>query len=134
MWRRRGEIGWNGVTIYLMIGEWCGEWLGWIARWLGFILIVCRIVTRWRIDRRKRMNRKIRIMLDLRSYGRTIAHCKRREDDTWMGCEVDAPRDHHTTKIIPLSILNLRWMKDDSSWGRIERRIELGMRYGRENG
>ena len=28
-----------------------------------------------------------------------------------MGCEVDAPGDHHTTKIIPLSILNLRRMK-----------------------
>ena len=34
------------------------------------------------VDIRNRIDMKVRIMLDLRSYGGTIAHSKREEDDT----------------------------------------------------
>ena len=48
---------------------------------------------------------------------------------------MDALGDHHTIKIIPLSIPNLRWMKDDSNGGRKDRKIELGVRgCGRDMG
>ena len=54
-----------------------------------------------------------------------------REDDTWIWREDDALENIKRSNIICL-LINLKWMKDDSSGGRIERRIELGMRFGRE--
>ena len=73
-------------------------------------------------------------MLDLWCKKWTIVHGYRGEDDTWIWREVDAFGDHYTTKMIPLIILTLRWVKEDSWGGGEEREIELREEiYAREH-
>ena len=82
----------------------------------------------WIIDIRNRIDRRMRKCWTYGSYGRTIAHGKRREDDTLTstrsGCSMRSLND----PIFPLLLLTLIWMKEDSSGGRKERKIELGVK------